>query len=384
MTVFYEVPPLLHMKMRKIKILHIISSLRRGGGQLLLSSLVANHDPEQFEYHVISLVEGGEVATDIRNYGVSVIELDFSSVMGSMISMYKLLTIIKGCRPDLVHTWMYHADLIGGVASLLVAKRKIIWGIHHADPKTTKIPTMIIAKICGLISGVVPSKIIACSALSADSHVKYGYSESRINVIENGINLSSFRPARNDRVVDAYENVVIGHVARWHLIKGHEIFIKAAGIVYQKFPESRFVMVGSGVDWDNAVLVNWLKQAGITDVVELYSDRTDIPVVMNLFDIYVSSSRSESFSLTLVEAMACGVPCVATRTGVAEEIVGESLRVVEVDDVDHMARSIEDLVKLPALKRREIGRDGIKLIKERFDEKEMIFKYEQLYQQVAS
>ena len=345
----------------------------------MLANLITVHDVKQFEPIVVSLVKSGVVSAEIRRHNIPVIELDFSSGMRSIVSMCKLITIIKKQRPDVVHTWMYHADLVGGIGALLAGVKRIIWGIHHADPKVNKVATRIIARFCAIISGVLPTKIVACSTLAADLHARFGYSRKRMIVIENGINLSKFQrlPDCKDR-----KDTVIGHVARWHPIKGHEMFVRAAGIVHERLPQTRFVMVGKDIDWNNSILVSWLKQAGILEATELHGDRSDIPEVMNLFDIYVSSSKSESFSLTMIEALACGVPCVTTRTGIAEDVSSKSVRVAEIDDVPEIARLIEEIVMLSEQERLNIASDTLDLIKDRFDEKDMVRKYEELYQQV--
>jgi len=361
-----------------IKLLHVITGLEHGGAERILSELVAKHNREKFKVVVISLTETGPIGKKISEYGVPVYSIGMRRGIPDPFGMIRLVRLIWQVQPDLIQTWMYHADLIGGLASRITGNRMVLWGIHHADPRMNSLSTKIVAKLCALLSGVIPKHIIVCSESALNSHFSFGYHLAKMTVINNGVDLGKFRPHRVSKYDD---EVVIGHVARWHPIKDHQTFVTAAGIVHESFPNARFVLVGPDVDQANRDLMEWVRQAKIQTVTDLLGDQSDVQTLMNNFDIFVSSSLNESFSMVVVEAMASGVPCVATKVGISMDIIGDTGKCVPPKDPQAMADAIESILSLHKGTIKELGNQARKRIEDQFSLKEMVGKYETIYRE---
>lgn len=144
--------------------------------------------------------------------------------------MLKLYQILRGLKPDAVQTWMYHADLIGGVVARLAGVNNLSWGIHHSNlsPGDAKKSTIFIARLCGLLSYFIPRNIICCAEKSAKVHSELGYCKSKLKVIYNGYDLDSFNvTSEGCELIRREFNinnslVVLGMVSRFHPFKDHK------------------------------------------------------------------------------------------------------------------------------------------------------------------
>lgn len=152
------------------------------------------------------------------------------------------------------------------------------------------------------------------------------------------------------------ENVrLVGIVGRYHPMKDHRNFIKAAAKVQARHPECRFVMVGSGMTWNNKELAACLQETGIANVTSLLGAREDMPRVNAALDVAVSSSFTEAFPNVIGEAMSCGVPCVVTDVGDSALLVGNTGIVTPPHDPEVLASGINQMLDLSDQNRRALG-----------------------------
>jgi len=314
-----------------MKVLHIISGLNNGGAEAVLYRLVSVGQQSGDQHHVVSLMDRGIYADRLEQAGVVVSTLKMprgSATLGGLIYLYQL---IKRVQPDVVQTWMYHADLIGGVLARLAGIQAIVWGVHHAnfDPDKNSRITLLIAKTCARLSTIVPTKIVSCSVMSSKLHQEIGYCLSKFVIIPNGYPLDKLRPDTLDRFTVrqelqiAADVFVLGMVARFDPQKDHQNLIKALGQLKQTGQQFVCLLIGVGMDENNAPLMAELSNAGVMEQVKLLGSRNDIPAVMNALDVHVLASLGEAFPNVLAEAMACGTPCVSTNVGDAALIVGD-------------------------------------------------------------
>jgi glycosyltransferase involved in cell wall biosynthesis len=314
-----------------MKVLHIISGLNNGGAEAVLFRLATVSQKGGDHHHVVSLMDRGIYADRLEEAGVVVSTLNMPRgrvTLGGLIYLYQL---IKRVNPDVVQTWMYHADLIGGVLARLAGIKVIVWGVHHAnfDPDKNSRMTLLIAKTCARLSKIVPTKIVSCSVMSSKLHQDIGYCLNKFVVIPNGYPLDKLRPDTRDRFTVRQElkiasNIfVLGMVARFDPQKDHQNLIKALGHLKQKDQKFVCLLVGFGMDENNSFLMAELSNAGVREQVKLLGLRNDIPAVMNALDVHVLASLGEAFPNVLAEAMACGTPCVSTNVGDAALIVGD-------------------------------------------------------------
>jgi glycosyltransferase involved in cell wall biosynthesis len=180
-------------------------------------------------------------------------------------------------------------------------------------------------------------------------------------VIANGFDSDKFAPNREARTRIRRElaipegDLLIGHVARFHPIKGHRLLIDAVAAIGDRLPSATYLLVGFGVDGGNVELTDALRAAGLEKRVRLLGPRSDVPDLTAAFDIAVLSSEAESFPNVVAEAMACGVPVVATDVGDCAEIIGDTGVVCPEGDAGALASGIISLAKLGTEDRRSLG-----------------------------
>lgn len=344
----------------------MIIGLKRGGAEKALVSLIDETSLARgLQHMVVSLTDEGVYGSYLVKKGVSVYTLGLRNFWGVFSVFARLVKIIRICRPDIVHTWMYHADFLGGLAARFEGRSKVVWGVHSFDLKRggSRV-TRVIQKLCALLSSRVPSRIICVAESSKKIHEEIGYDTSKIIVIPNGFDISQakvdedvVRGVRASWGVQDNE-LVIGCVGRFHPAKDHRNFVRAAGHLFSRGVKARFVMIGPGVDWDNTQLVGWIDAAHIRDRVVLLGERSDIPVLLKAFDIFCSSSRTEAFPLVVGEAMVLGRSMVVTDVGDSRLLAGESAICVKPEDSVALADALEKMVNLPERERELLGRQG--------------------------
>jgi glycosyltransferase involved in cell wall biosynthesis len=389
----------------KNKILHVITGLNAGGAEFMLYNLLSRLDKTFFSSHVVSLTNKGLIAERIETLDVPVQALSIPRGMPDPRGIWRLRQIIQKHKPDIIQTWMYHADLIGGLAAKISrTNTPVVWGIHHTnlDPKNNKKTTLLTAKACALLSKSIPRRIVCCSKASAQVHAKLGYASEKMLVIPNGFDLEAFRPARGEQQAVRHSTMkgmknlsgekfgldcgmlLVGMVARFNPQKDHRNLVQAAGMLKEWGVNCCFVLCGNGVDQGNAQLTRWISEAGVEDRFFLLGSRDDMPQITMALDVVcLSSAFGEAFPLVLGEAMACEVPCVATDVGDSADIVGDTGRIVPPRDPVALAGAIRELVEMGHEGRENLGKAARERVRERFELGSVVREYEGLYRSIV-
>jgi glycosyltransferase involved in cell wall biosynthesis len=372
------------------RVLHVITDLGVGGAETMLLKLASLMDRSRFELHVVTMVSG-PLAERLRSMAIPVRELGMVRGVPNPLAIPRLMGAIRAARPDVVQTWMYHADLLAGIAGSLLGGIPTLWGIRHCnlDPTLNKEMTLHTAKWCARLSGWIPRKIVCCAESARKVHAGFGYDENKMLVIPNGFDCDAFRPQREARLSVRQElglppdAVIIGVVGRYDPQKDHATFIRAAGVLNQLAPGPYFVMCGRGVDYENRTLMSLAESSGVADRVRLLGSRQDIPRVMAAMDVATSSSRGEAFPNVVGEAMACGVPCVVTDVGDSSLIVDRYGIVVPPQDPAAIALAWKNILDQGRRYRQELGRAARAHIQTNFSLSSTVARYEALYEECA-
>lgn len=375
-----------------IKLMHLITDLDTGGAEMMLYKLLFRMDRTAFEAEVISLTDTGPISEKIEALGVSVRALGMRRGMPNPVSVLRLALWLWRDRPLIIQTWMYHANLIGGLAAKLSGGIPVIWGIHNStlDAKRSKWRTIWIARVCARFSRWLPARIVSCAEVSRQIHIALGYAPERMVVIPNGFDLATFRPdpaarlAVRQELGIATDASLIGLVGRFDPIKDHHNFVHAAGWLHARRPEVHFLLCGDAVTWENQQLVEWIKMAGIRDRCHLLGRQEDIPRLTAALDLASSSSYGESFPLVIGEAMACGVPCVVTDVGDSAQIVGDTGRVVPPKNPQALAEAWCELIEMEPTVRAQLGLAARHRVEEHFSLPAIVARYEKLYDELLS
>jgi len=373
-----------------LKICHIIVGLGVGGAENMLLRLAfdlkANVDCDQL---IVSLTGAGSMSERFQSEGIEVQTLGMKSVFGVISVTIRLARILRAYRPDVVQTWMYHADLLGGLAARLAGNRRVIWGIRTTEIATGgSRSTAAVMKACARLSWWVPDSIVCAAEASRRTHVAVGYDAARMVVIPNGFDLASLvatadqRNALREQCGLVASDVVIGTLGRFNPDKDQESFVHAAGMLAQQNAQVRFLLVGRGLDTGNVELASWISQTGHANRFVLLGERDDVPVCLAAMDIFCLSSRTEGFPNVVGEAMAMGLPCVVTDVGDAAMLVSDTGVVVPKENALALAEGVAQVLEMTTYARLQLGQRAKARIRADFTIERAREKFEALYEQV--
>jgi glycosyltransferase involved in cell wall biosynthesis len=372
-----------------LRVHFVITGLGTGGAESMLAKLV-EHNPVLRAGTVTALKSGGELEARFRGLGVRVDSLGMKPGVPDPRAVLGLAARLRRERPDVVSTWMYHADLVGGLAAR-VAGVPVVWGVRSSGEArdSSGMATRAVMRACAGVSRFVPKLVVCCSQRARDTHQALGYPDAKLRVVPNGFDLARFRPDDEARASVRAELQVppdaplVGLIARFHACKNPEGFLRAAAEIGARQPEARFLMVGDGVDSGNASLATAAHDLGLAGRVHFLGLRSDVPRLMASLDVLASTSWIESFPNVLGEAMACGVPCVVTDAGDSGAIVGDTGTVVPTGDMAALAGGVCRILGLTDAGRSALGARARARVSARFEIGAVAREYESLLRQAA-
>jgi glycosyltransferase involved in cell wall biosynthesis len=312
-----------------MKILHIITGLNTGGAEAMLQKLIAESQHQQETHIVVSMMNEGTHGNFIKKHA-KLYCLGLKPGKITFLAIWKLYKLVKMEEPDIIQSWMYHANILAFFVNIFTRK-KLYWNIRCSleQIKTEKATTKFLIKLSALISPFV-NKIIFNSHSSIAQHNAIGFTNKNNAFIGNGFDLKKFQYIDKSQSVTLKDSlgipeksIVIGHVARYHPVKNHIGFIRTISSLFDLKENLFCVMVGTDVDSENLELVSAINKTGNQNRFILMGEQSDLPSLYGTFDYMVSSSLSEAFPNTIGEAMACGTPCIVTDVGDSKLIVAD-------------------------------------------------------------
>lgn len=381
---YFDVPSMVGGTMKPI--VHIIVGLNDGGAEGVLARMCLL-EPEK--HIVISLMDMGKYGPILEQGGVKVYCLNLNPSKMDLKKTIKLYSLIRSIKPTIVQTWMYHADFLGGLTAKIAGVPKIFWGIRHSNLSkgTIKKSTYLLMKICAILSYFVPKKIISCSNDAVISHRNQGYTGSKFEVIQNGYDLTKFRPNFNHLIKFGHKKPIIAMVARYDIQKDHKNLLQALSLLKKRSIYFHMVLVGTGMTEDNKELIEliYLNELELNKDITLYGRCDDIPVLMNSIDLHVLSSLGEAFPNVLAEAMACGIPCVSTDVGDAKEIIGDFGWIVPpknyIELADAIYLALNEYIDFPKLWENRKNNAALH-IKKNFNLNSMVVKFHRVWDEL--
>ena len=330
-----------------MKVTHIITGLNRGGAEAVLVRLVTYDTANTHE--IIVFKDKGAYGDKLDASGISLFLLGMTRTISikAFVSLYRYLRITK---PDVVQTWMFHADLVGGTVAKIAGAKKVFWGVRAANIDLLPFATKIVVRCCSIISYFVPNKII-CNGVKGKKVMSSNfYCNRKLSVIQNGYDTNIFNHVgailrRKSLCTDIRQNeFLIGFIARWDIHKDIPNLLSALKVVVDSEAQIKCLFVGISLDNGNHQLTELIDSAGLTNNVVLLGCRDDISDFMRTIDICVLSSISEGFPNVLAESMACGTPCITTDVGDARIIVDETGWIVPHSNHKALAKAIIEAV----------------------------------------
>lgn len=394
-----------------IRVLYVDHTAMLGGGEIALLNLVKHLDHKKFT-PVIALFSDGPLKPLLVEAGAEVhlLALDSSVVntrkdtlggktLFRVVDVYRTIRFIRRLarfmreqKIDLVHTNSLKADIIGGFAAKL-ARLPLLW--HVRDRIDEDYLPSIVVKVFRRLARRLPDCVIANSAatLQTLSKEKLEHSaaihsgvdfDSRVSVVHDG----TFERSDSGGGITSKSPLIglVGRISPW---KGQHIFLRAAAQVLEKYPGTRFQIIGAAL-FDEAEYEKFVRDMVVTfkltDAVEFTGFRNDVPQLISELDILVHASVvGEPFGQVVIEGMAAAKPVVATRGGGVPEIVidGETGILVPMGDADSMAAAICRLLADPVAA-TEMGRRGRERVRDHFTIQSTARKVERLYDDVLS
>lgn len=375
------------------RVLHVISGLEVGGAEMAMYRLASRMAETGAAVMVASLLGGGGVEDALLDSQIDVVSLRRKLPARAAVTdgVLGLAARCRTFRPQLLVGWMYHGIAFAHLLRPFVApSAAVLWNVRCTLDESQTLPAATRALIRALaLASPLPAGIVYNSRLGRTQHAAAGFCERRACVIANGVDVEAWRPDRaagmrvREELGIGPDDVVIGHVARLHPMKGQLDLLAAAAS--SRFPGGVvLLMVGRGVTADSAEIAPALSRLSPGVRVVMPGERSDIPAIMNAMDVFCLSSTSEGFPNVVVEAMACGVPCVVTDVGDAPVIVDASGWTVPRGVPDDLAAALAAAVALDAEERSRRGQLARQRAVELYSIGRMAADYSQLFSRVAS
>lgn len=371
-----------------MKVVHIITGLGDGGAEHTLFKICKYNTCNK--HIVISLKGPGKYYLLLRKIGIKVYCLNVKFY--SIYKFFFLIKLIRLLKPDIIQTWLVHADFIGGIAARLSGIKNIIWNVRYSNFKIgkAKLVTILIVKILAQLSSFIPQSIVIVSKRAKKIYENEGYDKNKIKFIPNGYDLSILRPNNSQKKSFRKKNKIkkkiplIGNVARFDPKKDHFNLLNALSLIRAKNINFFCVLVGSNINKNNIRLISEIKKLKLSNYVKLLGQNDNILSVMNGLDIYVqSSSYGEGFPNVIAESMACQTPCIVTDVGDASFIVGKTGWVVPPNNSSDLAKAIEKAINEIYTKKWNIRCHKARLrVKQNFEINKMLNSYNKLWHKV--
>jgi len=372
------------------QIVHVIVGLGTGGAEKVLYKILDCGLETRNRSAVISLSDKGPLGPRIESMGVPVYEMKFGNTLTDVFRFFRFVSLVRTIEPGLLVGWMYHSNIVVLLARFFL-KRKVgvIWNIRHAlhEMNTERWRTRFFIRVGALLSRA-PDKVIFNSHTSLRHHEHIGYTLNNIEVIPNGFNME----CRQRTDINKYilpeelgldEDIsLVGIIGRFHIVKGYRYFIEASKRIIEEYPGVEFALVGRQVDTSNQSLKQWIAGSTYEGRYHLLGERVDIERILPSLKVLVSASITESFPNVLGEAMACGVPCVATDVGDTAAVLAGSGIIVEAKNSHELYRGISQVLSWDEHKYNKISRRARERIETHYSNSTMIERHEQKYDEV--
>ena len=362
------------------KILHLVEDLKVGGLERVLESIVLSLDKSKYDVHVWCLVEGGDIAEELKEKGMPVRIIGKRSYF-NFGNVLLLAYLFRRENFHIIHTHGYFASTFGRLAAILAGVPVMITHVHSTYYEYGKRNLMIER----FLSFFTDNIICVSKAVQRFVVEREGIRESRTSVIYNGISLpwnglpSKDRKAQRASEGVSSQDVVIIEVASLTANKGHHILLNACQQVYKKNPAIRLIIVGDGPL--QSTIQEEAKQLGMESAVIFTGQRKNVYELLAMSDIFVLPSLiREGLSIAMIEAMAMSLPVIGSNVGGIPELIEDRVSgfLVQPGDIDQLASIIDSLATEQDL-REGMGKQGRRVFEERFTLTRMIKQIEVLY-----
>ena len=372
------------MEGKRIKVLHLVEKLEVGGLERIVACIAGNIDRNRYDIEVWCSSQAGPVADGLSRDGIKVRVLGINSCY-SPRSVLKLAGLFKEHGPDILHTHTYFDNTLGRMAALGAGVPVAIVHVHSIYSGQYSPMNILVERLLSFFT----DKVICCSEAVKEFVLKgEKIAPSKVTVILNGVDPAPFirpldrRSCRASLGLGDGETVIIT-VAALTSRKGQRFFLQAMADIVKKHEDVRYLVVGGGPLGD--ALKAQAESLGIGCNVVFTGERGDVPDLLRISDIFVlPSSIVEGLPVSVIEAMAAGLPVVATKVGGVHEVVEDGMTgiLVPPEDPGAIAKAVLSLLA-DRDKAGRMGDEGREVFLEKFSSRAMVAGVEALYQDLV-
>jgi len=361
-------------------ILHLSLSMGFGGLERIISTLIINLNRNRFQNYICCLDRGGVLLDEIKDAVEEIFILHRRPVIIDWKLLFCLFQIIRKHNIDIIHSHSgcsFYAAVAGRLGGA-----KVIVHTDHGRLVPDRLGLILEDKIASMLI----NKYVAVSKeLSDYLQSKVKIHKDKLLTIINGIDTEVFKPLSYDEVSNvkreldlAEDTEIIGTVCRLDPVKNLVFMIRALEGIFKKRKKTILLIIGEGQEKKN--IEDTIDKIGLTEKIILMGERRDIARIMPIFNIFVLPSLSEGTSMTILEAMSCGIPVIASLVGGNSTIVREGIN-GHLFPLDRPDILVDRVVKLlnDKEKAKEMGKEARKIVESELHFNHMLKKYTELY-----
>lgn len=372
---------------KKIKVLHLTTDSRIAGAEKLLLGIADNYRRDKYQLYFCTIKGEGDFHRELNQRHQKTLSLNCHNIYQAFRGIWRLVNILRQERMDILHTHLYHAAILGGIAARISRVPTLIMTRHYSD--LIYLYGSYLERLLDRLASRITHHIIAISRGVKRVLVNLDHiNPDKITVIYNGIDISDWQPGSEHNTRDLKRELgiddsakIVGAVSTLHPRKGHRYLIEAAKDVCSRKPNVRFLIVGDGQLKGQLQQLAFRLNLGRHVIFTGY--RKDISKLISIMDILVQPSVEEGFGITLLEAMAAGKPVIGTEVGGIPEIIkgGVNGLLVPPRDPSSLSRAIQKLLNNPE-QAKYMGQRGRQMLEKHFTISKMVKKYEELYERL--
>lgn len=368
-------------KPRRIKVLHLVTSLEVGGAQHGMLLGLPRFDGDHYEHIVCSIMDRMQMAPQFQAAGIEVRTLGLSRKTDIAVTV-RLRRLLREIRPDILHTYLLHGNLLGRLVGKLVGVPTII-GSERTIGQARLWGRLATRLTNPLTDAVEANSEIGGKAIADD----LGVPRNKIEIVRSGLDIAAFKreqdrdALRSDLGVGTDQHLIV-FMGRLRRVKGVCYGIRAFAKAIAVQPNIRMVLAGEGSDRES--LESLVNELGISENVEFIGVRNDVPEFLAAADSVLIPSLTEGFPRTAIEAMAAGKPVIATRVGGTPEAIidGETGILVPPMDVDALSEAILRLAGDAELQAR-LGSAGRERAAQNYSVEKYVARLDAMYRQYS-